>query len=51
MDNGITSIEEAKYAKKILIDLLITDHHQPLNELPDAVAVLNQNCSPDYPFK
>lgn len=51
VDNWITSIEEAKYAKEIWIDLLITDHHQPLNELPDAVAVLNQNCSPDYSFK
>ena len=51
VDNWITSIDEAKYAKEIWIDLLITDHHQPLNELPDAVAVLNQNCSPDYAFK
>lgn len=51
VDNWITSIEEAKYAKEIGIDLLITDHHQPLNEIPDAVAVLNQNCSPDYEFK
>ena len=30
---------------------MITDHHQPLNELPDAIAVLNPNCSLDYPFK
>ena len=51
VDNWITSIEEAKYAKEIWIDLIITDHHQPLNELPDAIAVLNQNCSPNYPFK
>ena len=51
VDNGITSVEEAKYAKEIWIDLLITDHHQPLNELPDAVVVLNQNCSENYPFK
>ena len=51
VDNWITSIEEAKYAKEIWIDLLITDHHQPLNEIPDAVAVLNQNCSPGYEFK
>ena len=51
VDNWITSIEEAKYAKEIWIDLIITDHHQPLNEIPDAIAVLNQNCSHDYPFK
>ena len=51
VDNGVTSIDEAKYAKKIWIDLLITDHHQPLNELPSAIALINQNCSPKYPFK
>jgi len=51
VDNGITSIEEAKYAKQIWIDLLITDHHQPLNEIPEAIAVLNQNCSSYYSFK
>ena len=51
VDNWITSIEEAKYAKQIWLDLIITDHHQPLNELPDAIAVLNPNCSENYPFK
>lgn len=51
VDNGITSIEEAKHAKEIWLDLIITDHHQPLNEIPDAIAVLNQNCSKNYSFK
>lgn len=51
VDNWITSIDEAKYAKAIWLDLIITDHHQPLNEIPDAIAVINQNCSPEYPFK
>jgi single-stranded-DNA-specific exonuclease len=51
VDNGITSIEEAFYAKTIGIEMIITDHHHPLNELPNAVAVVNQNCSPNYPFK
>ena len=51
VDNWITSIEESKYAKEIWIDLIITDHHQPLNETPNAIAVLNQNCSPNYSFK
>lgn len=51
VDNWITSIEESKYAKKIWLELIITDHHQPLDEIPHAIAVLNQNCSPDYTFK
>lgn len=51
VDNGITSIEEAFYAKTIGIDLIVTDHHHPLNELPAAIAVINPNCSPNYPFK
>ncbi|MDR2415989.1 MAG: single-stranded-DNA-specific exonuclease RecJ [Candidatus Peribacteria bacterium] len=51
VDNGITSIEEAFYAKTLGIDLIITDHHHPLNELPNAIAVVNPCCSPKYPFK
>ena len=51
VDNGITSIEEAFYAKTIGLDLIITDHHHPLNELPNALAVINPHCSPHYPFK
>jgi single-stranded-DNA-specific exonuclease len=51
VDNGITSIEEAFYAKTLGLNLIITDHHHPLNELPAAIAVINPNCSPHYPFK
>ena len=51
VDNGITSIEEAFYAKTLGIDLIITDHHQPLNELPQAIAVIDPLCSPQYLFK
>jgi single-stranded-DNA-specific exonuclease len=51
VDNGITSIEEAFYAKTIGIDLIITDHHQPLNDLPQAIGVIDPLCSHKYPFK
>lgn len=51
VDNGITAIEEAKYAKEIGLDMVITDHHKPLAEIPDAVAVINPQISPDYDFK
>jgi single-stranded-DNA-specific exonuclease len=41
VDNGITSIKEASYAESLGIDLVITDHHRPLEELPKACAVVD----------
>jgi single-stranded-DNA-specific exonuclease len=52
VDCGVTAIEEAILCRSIGLDLIITDHHQPLDQLPDAVAVINphrRDCS--YPFK
>lgn len=51
VDNGITAIAEAAHAKKIGLDLVITDHHRPLDEIPDAIAVINPQISPEYDFK
>jgi len=51
VDNGITSIEEAKYAKEKWIDLIITDHHHALEIIPDAFAVINPKVSDKYKFK
>ena len=51
VDCGITAVEEAKYAKKEGIDLIICDHHNPGDEIPDALAVLDpkrRDCT--YPF-
>ncbi|MCD5383093.1 single-stranded-DNA-specific exonuclease RecJ [Candidatus Gracilibacteria bacterium] len=42
VDNGISSINEAEYAKKLGIDLIITDHHEVQNgEIPKCIAVIN----------
>ncbi|MFO7845817.1 MAG: single-stranded-DNA-specific exonuclease RecJ [Balneolaceae bacterium] len=51
VDCGITAIEEARIAAENGIDLIICDHHNVGNELPDAVAVLDPK-RPDcgYPF-
>ena len=43
VDVGITAFEAAKKAKELGVDLVITDHHQPANELPDSFAVVNPN--------
>ena len=41
VDCGITAFNEVKQAKKIGLDIVITDHHTPLELLPPAVAVIN----------
>ena len=51
VDCGITAVEETDYAKHLGIDLIICDHHQPKEQIPDALAVLDPlkpDC--DYPF-
>ena len=52
VDCGITAIEEIKHARKLGLDVIVCDHHQPGPELPDAIAVLNPKRSDcPYPFK
>ena len=52
VDCGIRGAAAARRARELGIDLIITDHHEPDAELPDAVAVVNpkrHDCS--YPDK
>ena len=41
VDCGVTAVREAALARSLGIDLIITDHHHPPAELPDAYAVVN----------
>lgn len=41
VDNGISAAEEIVYAKELGMDIVVTDHHQPPEKLPEAVAVIN----------
>ncbi|MBI2596059.1 single-stranded-DNA-specific exonuclease RecJ [Candidatus Daviesbacteria bacterium] len=41
VDNGIVAIEEAKFAKESGLDLIITDHHLPLDEKPQAYSIVH----------
>ena len=51
VDCGITGLSVAKKAKQEGLDLIITDHHAPLDELPLAIAVVNPKRSDsDYPL-
>lgn len=52
IDCGITALGQVEYARQLGIDVLICDHHEPAEEIPNAVAVLDPlkpNCR--YPFK
>ena len=41
VDCGVTAIQEAEFASKLGIDMIITDHHECREILPDAVAVID----------
>ena len=52
VDCGITASEAIAHAHTLGIDTVVTDHHEPPAELPDAVAIVNPlqpGCA--YPFK
>ncbi|MBN1446818.1 MAG: single-stranded-DNA-specific exonuclease RecJ [Bacteroidetes bacterium] len=52
IDCGITAVTQVEYAKTKNIDVIICDHHEPGNEIPDAHAVLDPLKPGDlYPFK
>ncbi len=51
-DCGISSHEEVAAAMAIGIDVIVTDHHQPSEELPLALAVIDPHRKDSlYPFK
>ena len=52
VDCGIRSPSEAKHARQIGLDMIITDHHHPLGDVPDCLAVVNPKQPGDtYPDK
>ena len=52
VDCGITALEEAELAAGQGVDLIITDHHEPLEALPMAVGILNPKVKDSgYPFE
>ncbi len=52
VDCGITAVEEAQLCKQLGIDLVITDHHECKDILPDAIAVVDPHrIDGGYPHK
>ena len=52
VDCGISGIEEIKYAYEKGMEVIVTDHHEPLEELPKCVAVIDcKRKDNKYPFK
>lgn len=52
VDNGIASVDGVAEANRLGIQVLVTDHHLPGDELPDALAIINPNQpSCDFPSK
>lgn len=52
LDCGIKAFEPVRYARSLGLDMIICDHHQPGDALPDALAILDPkraDCA--YPFK
>ncbi|MGD0794776.1 MAG: single-stranded-DNA-specific exonuclease RecJ [Dehalococcoidales bacterium] len=51
VDCGVTDAAEVKQAKKLGLDIIITDHHSPLEEIPEALAIVDPKLkSSQYPF-
>ena len=51
VDCGISGIEEIDYANSLGIETIVTDHHEPLDNLPNAIAVIDPKIKTSkYPF-
>ncbi len=52
VDTGITAVEESEYAREIGLDVIVTDHHECKEQIPDVYAAIDpkrKDCK--YPFK
>ncbi|MFJ7917547.1 MULTISPECIES: single-stranded-DNA-specific exonuclease RecJ [unclassified Lysinibacillus] len=51
VDNGISGIEPIRVAKELGMDVIVTDHHEPGDELPSADIILHPRIPEGhYPF-
>ncbi len=51
VDTGVTAIDEVDYANSIGVDVIVTDHHECTDSIPNAIAVINpKRNDTTYPF-
>lgn len=51
VDCGISGIEEIKYCTELGLDVIVTDHHEPGDKLPECLAVVDcKRKDNKYPF-
>jgi single-stranded-DNA-specific exonuclease len=52
VDCGITAVEEVRHARELGLDVIVTDHHRPGDELPDCPVVTTKElCGTGVAFK
>jgi len=48
VDVGITAVSEIEFGNSLGLEIIVTDHHEPLETLPNAFAIVNPKLG-DYP--
>lgn len=51
VDNGVSGYDAVEVANQLDCDVIITDHHELPDKLPNAYAIIHADLSPNYPFK
>ena len=52
VDTGITAMEDIEYAKSLGIDVIVTDHHEPMETIPECIAVVDcKRADSTYKFR
>ena len=52
VDCGISRFSEVKRANELFVDVIVTDHHEPQDELPEALVIINPKLKDSaYPFR
>jgi len=52
VDCGISRFSEIKRAGELYVDVIVTDHHEPQDELPQALVIINPKLkNSKYPFR